>query len=539
MRAILSVSNKRGLVEFAQGLNGLGFEMFSTGGTQRSLAEAGVPVRSVSEITGFPEILEGRVKTLHPVVHGGILARKSREDDLREIAEHGIAPIDLVCVNLYPFVEAISNPNITLPEALEQIDIGGPTMVRASAKNHPSVVVVCDPDDYGMVLDALRTGGPDAEMRRRLAAKAFQHTASYDTAIAQYLRDDSDIFPEHRTFAAGKISDLRYGENPQQRAAFYREQTPRAVGLRITEAQQLHGPELSFNNIVDADAALRAVSDFAPPTVAIIKHSNPVGVACRDTIEDAYENAYLGDTVSAFGAIVAFNRPVDMATAEAMSETFFEAVIAPGYEEDALDSLRRKRNLRILTLPDWEPVPSAVVQPGLSGLELQVAEAHARSAPIRSIMPVEFDFRKVSGGFIIQTPDLAQQNPIELRVVTEREPKFDELVDMLFSWRVVAHVKSNGIVLARNLAVVGIGAGQPNRATAVNIAVDKAADRTHGSVMAADAYFPFSDGIERAAIAGVTAIIQPGGSIRDAESIRAANRHNVAMVFTGVRHFWH
>jgi phosphoribosylaminoimidazolecarboxamide formyltransferase/IMP cyclohydrolase len=539
MRAILSVSNKHGVIEFARGLHQLGVELYSTGGTKRVISEAGIAVHSISDLTGFPEILDGRVKTLHPHIHGGLLARRQNANDLEEIARHGIAPIDLVCVNLYPFAETVAAPSVTLSDALEQIDIGGPTLLRAAAKNHPDVVVVCDPADYERVLDQLRAGGVGAAMRRQLAAKAFQHTAAYDTIIAEYLRGDRDLFPAQLTLALEKVRDLRYGENPHQQAAFYREVSPVMSGLRITNARQLHGAELSFNNILDADAALGAVADFVAPTVAIVKHNNPCGLATRPSLAEAYQRAFEGDMVSAYGGIVALNRPVDAETARRIAETFYEVIIAPSFDDDALAILTKKRNLRLLAVGDWlanQPPRRAIDG---DDWERLVAEAHERSQPPVGHLPVEYDLRRVSGGLLVQTRDAAPVDPLHLTVVSARRPTLEELTDLLFAWRACRHIKSNAIVLAKDLMMIGMGAGQPNRVTSVGLALERAGDRAPGSVLASDAFFPFPDGVERAAKGGVTAIIQPGGSIRDDEVIKTVNHYGMAMVFTGMRHFRH
>jgi phosphoribosylaminoimidazolecarboxamide formyltransferase/IMP cyclohydrolase len=514
MRAIISVSDKAGVTDFAKGLIELGFEVFSTGGTKKALAEAKVPVKSVSEITGFPEILDGRVKTLHPMVHGGILARRDLASHMEELAKNRITPIDLVAVNLYPFVKTVTKEGVSLEEALENIDIGGPTMIRASAKNFPGVIVVVDPADYPLVLEKLRAGSLDLAERKRLAYKAFQHTAVYDTAIAQYLRQGMEGFPEEMTVAMKKRYGLRYGENPHQQAAFYAELS--VVGKRptgITWAEQLGGKELSFNNILDADAAWGAVTDFAAPTVAIIKHTNPCGLASCDDIAEAYRRAFSGDTVAAFGGIVASNRPVTLAMAQAIKPVFYEIVIAPKYEPEALELLKTKKDLRILV---------AELPPGYG-----VAE------------PVTLDVRRVKGGFLVQTSDSLPESQVTLRAVTRRQPSAEEVADLLFAWRVAKHIKSNAIVLAKDKTLVGMGAGQPSRIVAAKIAVEKAGEKSRGSVLASDAMFPFPDVVEAAAAAGVTAIVQPGGSIRDEDSIKTADAHNIAMAFTGVRHFKH
>jgi len=514
MRAIISVSDKAGVTDFAKGLSQLGFEVFSTGGTKKALAEAKVPVRSVSEITGFPEILDGRVKTLHPMVHGGILANRKIAAHMEELAKHNIGEINLVAVNLYPFVRTVSREGVTLDEALENIDIGGPTMIRAAAKNFPSVVVVVDPADYPLVLEKLKKGGLDLAERKRLAQKAFQHVAIYDTAISQYLRRDTEGFPEDMTVALKKRYGLRYGENPHQPAAFYAEPVVGGVvDTGITWAEQKGGKELSFNNILDADAAWGAVTDFAAPTVAVIKHTNPCGLASYDDIAEAYRRAFTGDPVAAFGGIVASNRPVTLAMAQEMKPVFYEIVIAPEYETEALKLLQRKKDLRILV---------AQLPPG-----------YGRAAA------GYLDFRRVKGGFLVQNSDSVPETSVSLKKVTKRQPTPEEIKDLLFAWRAVKHVKSNAIVLAKDKTLLGMGAGQPSRIISAQIAIEKAGDKVAGSVLASDAMFPFPDVVETAAKAGATAIIQPGGSIRDEESIKAADKHNIAMVFTGERHFRH
>ena len=514
MRAIISVSDKTGITDFAQELNQLGFEIFSTGGTRKAMAEAGVPVKSISELTGFPEILDGRVKTLHPAVHGGILAKRDLPSHMEQLAKNNIGTIDLVAVNLYPFVQTVSREGVTLDEALENIDIGGPTLVRASAKNFPSVIVLVDPADYAVVLEGLRNGELELAERKRLAQKAFQHVAIYDTAITQYLRQDTEELPEEMTVALKKRYGLRYGENPHQPAAFYAELVvggSQATG--ITWAEQLGGKDLSFNNILDAAAAWEAVTDFAAPTIAITKHTNPCGLASHDDIAEAYRRAFIGDPVAAFGGIVASNRKVTPAMAEAMKSVFYEIVIAPEYEASALETLKRKKDLRIL---------SAELPPGYGKAE-----------------PAYLDFRRVKGGFLVQTSDSVPEDRITLKTVTKREPTEAEVADLLFAWRAVKHIKSNAIALAKDKTLLGMGAGQPSRIISAQIARDKAGDSVKGSVLASDAMFPFPDVVELAAACGVTAIIQPGGSIRDEESIRAADKHNIAMVFTGERHFRH
>ncbi|MBU2535636.1 MAG: bifunctional phosphoribosylaminoimidazolecarboxamide formyltransferase/IMP cyclohydrolase [Chloroflexi bacterium] len=514
MRAIISVSDKAGVAEFAKGLARLGFEIFSTGGTKKAMAEAGVPVKSISEITGFPEILDGRVKTLHPMVHGGLLARRDIPAQMKELAEKKIEPIDLVAVNLYPFVQTVSKEGVTLEDALENIDIGGPTMIRAAAKNFPSVIVVVDPADYQLILEKLGQGDLPQQERKRLAQKAFQHVAAYDTAIAQYLRQGEDGFPDEMTITMQKRYGLRYGENPHQMAAFYAEQVvggSRDTG--ITWAKQLHGKELSYNNILDADAAWGVVIDFAAPAVAIIKHTNPCGLASHDNIAEAYRRALSGDPVAAFGGIVAINRAVDRETAEELYKTFYEIVIAPEYKPEALEVLKRKKDLRIL---------------------------QAELPPTYGVSHEGYlDIRRVRGGFLVQSSDSLAEDSVALRTVTRRAPTEAEVKDLLFAWRAVKHIKSNAIVLAKDRTLIGMGAGQPSRIVSAQIAKEKAGEKTRGSVLASDAMFPFPDVVEAAAEGGVTAIIQPGGSIRDEDSVKAADKYNIAMVFTGERHFKH
>lgn len=514
MRAIISVSDKAGVAEFANGLARLGFEIFSTGGTRKAIAEAGVPVKSISEITGFPEILDGRVKTLHPMVHGGLLARRDIPAQMEELAEKKIEPIDLVAVNLYPFVQTVSKEGVALEDALENIDIGGPTMIRAAAKNFPGVIVVVDPADYEVILEKLEQGELPQEARKRLAKKAFQHVAAYDTAIAQYLRQGEEGFPDEMTIAMQKRYGLRYGENPHQMAAFYAEQVvggSRDTG--ITWAEQLHGKELSYNNILDADAAWGVVIDFAASTVAIIKHTNPCGLASHDDIAEAYRRALSGDPVAAFGGIVAINRAVDRETAEELYKTFYEIVIAPEYKPEALEVLKRKKDIRIL---------------------------QAELPPTYGVSHEGYlDIRRVRGGFLVQSSDSLAEDSVTLKTVTKRAPTEAEVKDLLFAWRAVKHIKSNAIVLAKDRTLIGMGAGQPSRIVSAQIAKEKAGEKTKGSVLASDAMFPFPDVVEAVAEGGVTAIIQPGGSIRDEDSIKAADRHNIAMVFTGERHFKH
>jgi len=517
VRALISVYDKTGVVDLARGLAELGFELLSTGGTRAELQVAGLAVRDVAEVTGWPEMMGGRVKTLHPAIHAGLLARRDNPDDMVQLRDQGVEPIDLLVSNLYPFLEALGDPNATHADVVEKIDVGGPAMLRAASKNYAHVVVLTDPADYGPVLAALRNGGVDATLRRRLAAKAFQHLAAYDTHVAGYLRGTEPEFPDELTFALRKRQELRYGENPHQRAALY-VQTP-ALYERATVAggRLLHGKELSYLNLNDINAALAAVRDFAAPCAAIIKHANPCGIACAERLEDAYRRALAADPMSAYGGAVAVNRPLDVATAELIAEHHFDDLVAPGFLPGALARLQRKRNLRVFEV-DIGPLPPLV--------DSLAPTAH-------------LDVRRISGGFLVQTPDRLAEDDVSLKTVSAREPTLDEVTDMLFAWRAVKHVTSNAIVLAKELALVGLGAGQVSRVDAVDIAVRKSQGRSVGAVLASDAFFPFPDGIEVAARAGVTAVIQPGGSIRDEEIIREVNRHHMAMVFTGTRHFRH
>lgn len=510
MRAIISVSNKSGVVEFARGLKELGVAIFSTGGTKKSLQAAAVAVHSISELTGFPEILGGRVKTLHPAVHGGILARRDLPQHLAELDQNRIEPLDMVVVNLYPFVETVSKPGVALDEALENIDIGGPTMIRSAAKNFPSVLVVVDPGDYNAVLQGLSRGSINSEYRKRLAQKAFQHVAMYDTAIAQYLNEET--FPQEMTIALKKERDLRYGENPHQQAAFYIEQRVRRGRDGLASLEQLGGPEISFNNILDLDAALSLLCDFADPTVAIIKHNNSCGLASHGELAEAYRRALAGDPVAAFGGIVASNRSIDLAAAMEIDRTHYDAIVAPEYEETALELLKHKKNLRLVKVsPYGRPASS---------------ESH-------------LGFRHIRGGFLAQTSDALTESELLPRTVTRRHPTDTELSDLLFAWKAVKAIKSNAIVVARDQALLGMGAGQPSRVVSVELALRRAGDRAPGSVLASDAFFPFPDGPELAIKQGITAIIEPGGSVRDNDVIDLADKHNVAMVFTGIRHFRH
>ncbi|MCW2278637.1 bifunctional phosphoribosylaminoimidazolecarboxamide formyltransferase/IMP cyclohydrolase [Heliophilum fasciatum] len=525
-RALISVSDKQGVVEFAQGLVELGFEIVSTGGTFKTIRAAGVPATYVTEVTGFPEILDGRVKTLHPKVHGGILARRT-EDHLRQLDENAIVPIDVVAVNLYPFRQTVAKPGVTLEEAIENIDIGGPAMVRASAKNHAAVTIVVNPAHYNTVLEALRThGSVPADLRRQLAQEAFAHTAEYDTAIAAYLLkqtaendDTTEVVETSDAFAAfnnmvvpgalTQVQALRYGENPHQKAVFLRENNYQGAGAGT--ARQLWGKELSFNNLYDLNAALELVREFDVPAAAIIKHNNPCGTAIGATVVEAYKKAYDADPLSAFGGIIAFNRPVDSDTANEIVKTFMEAVIAPSFDEGAIEILKTKKGLRIMETGSLEGADPT------------------------------YDVKKIRGGFLLQEADTGSVTADDLQCVTERKPTEQELIDLLFTWKVVKHVKSNAIVVGKDGVTLGVGAGQMNRVGSAQIAMEqaKAAGVTSGIALASDAFLPFKDTVEAAATYGVTAIIQPGGSIRDAESIEAANRLGIAMVFTGMRHFKH
>lgn len=511
-RALLSVWDKTDLVDLGRALAEHGVEMISTGGTARTLQDAGIPVRTVEEITGFPEILGGRVKTLHPAIHGGILARRNSEH-LGELEEMSLAPIDLVVVNLYPFTQTVAREGCTLEEAIEQIDIGGVTLLRAAAKNFASVVVLSDPGDYRLVIDALNEGRDlSPEERRDLAVKAFAHTAGYDTAIHSYLAgsDESDAYPPELDVSLEKVCDLRYGENPHQEAAFYR-LAGSTAGL--PDARLLHGKALSFNNLLDLDAAWKMALSFSEPAAAIIKHSNPCGLASSGSLSQAYRSALDCDPVSAFGSVIGCNVPVDEATAAAMSDLFVEAVIAPGFDAGALDILQQKPNLRLLEMPS---------QGGRGASWLD-----------------DVDMRRVRGGMLLQGPDLFESEA-DWRVVSRREPTGEERASLAFAWRVAAHVKSNAIVLVRGTATVGIGAGQMSRVDSTELAIKKAGpDRCRGAVLASDAFFPFPDSLERAAEAGVTAAIEPGGSVRDEDVIAAADEAGMAVIFTGSRHFLH
>lgn len=519
-RALLSVSEKTGLVEFAHGLMELGVELISTGGTAKVLTEAGLANKNISEITNFPEMLEGRVKTLHPAVHGALLADRSKPDHLQTIAEHGITPIDLVVVNLYPFAETIARPGVTREEAVENIDIGGPSMIRSAAKNHASVAVVVSPSDYVAVLQEMRANGGAVtqETRTRLAVQAFAHTAAYDATITHYLagqQPGATEFPELLTLAFKKVQDLRYGENPHQRAVFYRETTGEGG---VATAVKLNGKELSFNNIYDLNAAFQLVVEMSEPglaAAAIIKHTNPCGAAMAATLSEAFGKAREGDPISAFGGILAVNQIVDADTAQLITgkNTFFEAIIAPGYSEEAFSVLTTKKQ--------W-------------GQNLILLETNLSRTTDET-----YDYKRVSGGLLVQTQDVAVTRASEVETASERQPTEAEMSDLLFAWKLVKHVKSNAIVLVKEKQLVGVGAGQMNRVQSVRLAVAQAGEKAHGAVLASDAFFPFPDGPEAALKAGVTAIIQPGGSKKDADSVITADQYGAAMVLTGRRHFRH
>jgi phosphoribosylaminoimidazolecarboxamide formyltransferase/IMP cyclohydrolase len=511
-RALISVSDKRDLISFATGLVEMGVEILSTGGTCRQLLEAGIDAIEVSARTGFPEIMDGRVKTLHPVIHGGLLGRRGIDEAV--MAEHGIEPIDLLAVNLYPFEQTIADPAGTMEDAIENIDIGGPAMIRAAAKNHDGVAVVVDPDDYDQVLETLRNHQMSAAYRRRLAAKAYAHTAAYDTAISKYLSKSLGDDPIGPIFLhAGRLVEkLRYGENPHQDAGFYADQD-RIEGALAT-ARQLQGKALSYNNIADSDAALECVKQFREPACVIVKHANPCGVAIAQDVQSAYERAFSTDPSSAFGGIIAFNRPLDEKTATSIVERqFVEVIVAPSIDKKALAVLAQKKNVRVLATGEWS----------------------------RNAEPI-LDYKKVSGGLLVQSADQGVVSEEDLKVVTDASPDTAQIADLLFAWQVAKFVKSNAIVFCKDGMTIGVGAGQMSRVYSTRIAAIKAADEglaTKGSVLASDAFFPFRDGIDAAAEHGISAIIQPGGSMRDDEVIAAANEHGLAMVFTGMRHFRH
>lgn len=509
--ALISVSDKAGVVEFARSLTELGFEILSTGGTKRSLEEAGVPVKSVSEVTGFPEILEGRLKTLHPKIHGGILGRRSEELHQKQMAEHDISPIDLVVVNLYPFAQTVAKEGVTLEDAIENIDIGGPTMVRSAAKNYQDVAVVVNPARYQEIVDEMKEKGSlSSETRFKLAVEAFTHTAEYDAVISGYL---SGLLPGQENFRDTlilnykKVQELRYGENPQQQAVFYREVNP--IPSSIAFARQHQGKELSFNNINDTNAAWELLQEFSEPTIVAVKHANPCGVGTGAELYDAYMKAYDSDPVSIFGGIIAANTRVDKKTAEEILKIFIEVIIAPEYDPEALEAFQSKKDIRVL-------------QATLATENREVS-----------------DYKKVSGGLLVQEMDIVPMDAADWQVVTKRKPTESELKDLAFGMKVVKHVKSNAIVLVKGLQTIGVGAGQMNRVGAARIAIEQAGEKSKGSALASDAFFPFPDTVEEAAKAGVTALVQPGGSLKDKEAIATADSYGMTMLFTGRRYFKH
>ena len=515
-RALLSVSDKTGIVEFARELKERGIELLSTGGTAKLLTRHGVAVKEVAEHTGFPEIMGGRVKTLHPKIHGGLLGRRGVDEEV--MRDHGIEPIDLLAVNLYPFAATVARADCSYDEAVENIDIGGPAMIRAAAKNHASVTVVVDPGDYRSLLDELAAnqGSTREVMRQKLSAKAFAHTAQYDAMVSAYfagvIGGGIPTFPDDLNLSFRKHFDLRYGENPHQQAAFYKD--PRAIGASVTQANQIQGKELSYNNIADSDTALECVRQFAMPACVIVKHANPCGVALADTITDAYARAYRTDPTSAFGGIIAFNRELDAATARAILERqFVEVILAPAIAKDARTLLKSKDNIRVLEVGDM-------------------------TKPIAQLL----EYKSVAGGLLVQTRDDGAISAEELRVVTKRQPSPAELDDLLFAWRIAKYVKSNAIVCVKDRTTLGIGAGQMSRVVSSKIAAMKAKDEglsMESAAMASDAFFPFRDGLDAVAEFGIKSVIQPGGSMRDADVIAAADEHGIAMVFTGMRHFRH
>jgi len=505
-RALISVSNKDGILDFAKELVALGYEILSTGGTKKMLQDNSVPVTAVDEVTKFPEILDGRVKTLNPLIHGGLLGKFDDPSHKAQMEEHGIEPIEIVCVNLYPFVETISKPDVTWDDAIENIDIGGPTMLRSAAKNHQYVTVIVDSNDYAKVLEELKaTGETTIETRRKLAAKVFRHTAAYDSYISNYLTEED--FPENLTMTYELKQTLRYGENPHQKAAFYQKRL--SSDFSLAYATQLHGKELSYNNIQDGNAALQIVKEFDVPAAVAVKHMNPCGVGTGASIEEAFDKAYEADPTSIFGGIIALNREVDTATAEKLSNIFLEIIIAPSFTEEALEILTKKKNIRLMTISFAQEKQD------------------------------KFKVVSVEGGLLVQEDDTFGFKDADIKVVTDREPTAEEWEALKLGWAVVKHVKSNAIVVNDAQMTLGVGAGQMNRVGAAKIALEQAGEKAKGAVLASDAFFPMSDTVETAAAAGIKAIIQPGGSIKDQDSIDKANEYGIAMVFTGVRHFKH
>lgn len=508
-RALVSVSDKTNLVPFVSSLVELGYEIISTGGTKKALEAAGIKTIGISEVTDFPEIMDGRVKTLHPKVHGALLCVRDNPDHVRQIEELGIQYIDLVCVNLYPFKETVQKPGVSHEEIIENIDIGGPSMLRSASKNYKFIPVLCDPSDYDAVVKELRENGETSlTTREYLAAKVFRHTASYDTMIASYLTERTgEKYPEKFTITFDKVQELRYGENPHQSAAFYKGMYPQ---YSLANAKQLHGKELSYNNIQDGNAAIEILKDFeGQPAVVGLKHMNPCGVGIGKTIEEAWDKAYEADPVSIFGGIVAFNEPIHASVAEKLSKIFLEIIIAPAFDEDAFEILSKKKNIRLMQLD--------------TSLEVNA----------------KYKVTNVNDGLLVQDIDDHKITAEDLRCVTNRKPTEEELEQLLFAWKVVKHVKSNAIVLVKDNMTIGVGAGQMNRVGAAKIAIEQAGEKAKGSIMSSDAFFPMPDTVEEAVKAGVTAIIQPGGSIKDQLSIDVCNEHGIAMVYTGVRHFKH
>ena len=515
-RAILSVSDKTGIVELARRLHDKGVTLLSTGGTMKAIAAAGIPVTGVSDVTGFPECLDGRVKTLHPMIHAGLLAIRSNEEHMAQIKELGVEPIDMVVINLYPFRQTIEKPGVTFEDAIENIDIGGPTMLRAAAKNAQDVVVVIDPADYDRVMDEFeQTGDVSLKTKRYLQYKVFEHTAQYDAMIQQYLRaqlEDAEAFefPKNLTVTFEKVQDMRYGENPHQKAAFYRDLTD--IAGTLPAAKQLHGKELSYNNINDTNGALELLREFDTTEVVAVKHGNPCGVGVADEVAEAYRLAYEADPVSVFGGIVVTNATVDAATAEQMSKIFLEIIVAPKFTDEALAILTKKKNLRLLEL----------------------------DTIIRAYPKAERVMRKVAGGLLVQEiDDKLLPEDGELRVVTEKAPTAEQMKDLMLAWRIVKHAKSNAIAIARDNQSLGIGPGQVNRIWSTQMAIERSGERVKGAALASDAFFPFDDCVKACAEAGIACIIQPGGSVRDQDSIDACNKYGIAMVFTGMRHFKH
>lgn len=508
-RALVSVSDKTNLVEFVSELVKLGYEIISTGGTKKALEAAGIETIGISEITGFPEIMDGRVKTLHPKVHGALLCVRDNEEHVKQLKELDIDYIDLVCVNLYPFKQTVQKPGVTHEEIIENIDIGGPSMLRSASKNYKFIPVVVDPSDYETVIEELKQNGETSlETREKLAAKVFRHTANYDAMIANYLTEKTgEKYPEKLTITYDKVQDLRYGENPHQSAAFYKNMNPQ---YSLANAKQLHGKELSYNNIQDGNAAIEILKDFEGTCAAVgLKHMNPCGVGLGKTIEEAWDKAYEADPVSIFGGIVAFNEPVNKAVAEKLANIFLEIIIAPAFDEDAFEILSKKKNIRLMQLDTTLSVNA------------------------------KYKVTNVNDGLLVQDVDDHKLTKEDLRCVTNRKPTEEELEQLLFAWNVVKHVKSNAIVLVKNNMTIGVGAGQMNRVGAARIAIEQAQEKAKGSVMGSDAFFPMPDTVEEAVKAGVTAIIQPGGSIKDQLSIDVCNEYGIAMVYTGVRHFKH